>query len=122
MKKLSDEQRNIKRKQAMQSKIKVRALDPQTWFRYWNGTECLLYDLSLVGAGVFSNEQIPAGTRISIDLLLSKNVKPIRIFGKVDWTLPDSNRYRSGISFSWWKNDQLKKIVKRFLEAPSLAG
>ncbi|MBU1087623.1 MAG: hypothetical protein KKD05_08950 [Candidatus Omnitrophica bacterium] len=119
---ISTEKRTSIRRLADNSGIQVRPLDPQAWFRYWNGTECFLRDFTLLGAGVFSKEAMVAGTRISIDLLLDDSISPIRVFGKVEWTIPYDDKYRSGISFSWWKNDQRKKLVNRFLEKLNLSA
>ncbi|MBU1044492.1 MAG: hypothetical protein KJ915_08880 [Candidatus Omnitrophica bacterium] len=110
------EQRISIRKLAGKSAIQVRPLDPQAWFRYWNGTECFLRDFTLAGAGVYSKEAMAVGTRISIDILLDDKISPIRIFGKVEWTSQNLDKYRTGISFSWWKNEQNKKIANSFLE------
>ncbi len=121
MKTISTEQRTSIRRLADNSGIQVRPLDPQAWFRYWNGTECFLRDFTLLGAGVFSKEAMVVGTRISIDLLLAESISPIRVFGKVEWTTSDVDKYRSGISFAWWKNDQRKKLVNSFLEKLELS-
>jgi hypothetical protein len=112
----SKEQRASIRKLADNSSLQVRPLDPQTWFRYWNGTECVLRDFTILGAGIYSREAMSVGTRLSIDILLKENISPIRVFGKVEWTCKNPDQHRSGVSFSWWKNDQQKKVMDNFLE------
>ncbi|MFH1061673.1 MAG: PilZ domain-containing protein [Candidatus Omnitrophota bacterium] len=119
---IAKEQRANIRKLADKSAVQVRPLDPQAWFRYWNGTECFLRDFTLFGAGIYSKETMAVGTRLSIDILLNETISPIRVFGKVEWTYQDADKYRSGISFSWWKNDQNKKIVDDFLEGLELSS
>ena len=110
------ERRNSTRRLVESSSISLRPLDPQVWFRFWSGAECKMRDISMVGAGIVSNESIPVGTPLSIDLRLGKNNSTIRIFGKVEWVAKDSDMYRTGVSFSWWKDDQDKNIVGWFLE------
>jgi hypothetical protein len=110
------EKRSNSRKKVNDISIKVKPLDPQVWFRYWSGTECSLRDLSLGGIGVCAREHMPQGSRISIDLLLKPQLRPIKIFGKVVWTITENKTYRSGISFSWWKSEEDKKLVNAYLE------
>lgn len=110
------DRRNSARKEAKSSSISLRPLDPQVWFRFWSGTECSMKDISMVGAGVVSNERIPIGTPLSIDLRLGKGNSTIRIFGKVKWISEDAGMYRTGVSFSWWKDDQDKNTVGQYLE------
>lgn len=96
--------------------MSLRPLDPQVWFRYWNGTEYTMRDMSMVGIGVCSKEKLPMGTPLSVDLRLGKSTISIRIFGKVEWIIPEDDQYRVGVSFSWWKEDQDKKTAGSFLE------
>ena len=113
---MDKERRYSRRKAARNIYVSLRPLDPQVWFRYWNGTECLMRDISMVGVGVVSNAKIPVGTPLSIDLKLGKTGSIIRIFGKIIWIIQEKDQYRSGVSFSWWKEDQDKKTAGSFLE------
>jgi PilZ domain len=113
---MDQDRRNSARKQAQDTLISLRPLDPQVWFRFWNGAECSMRDISMVGAGVVSREMIPIGTPLSMDLRLSKSNSMIRIFGKVEWVSEDQGLYRTGVSFSWWKDDQDKNVVSQCLE------
>ena len=93
----------------------AKRFDPKVWFRFWNGTEYSMKDISMVGAGVVSDEKIPLGTPLSIDLRLGKDSSTIRIFGKVEWITEDDGKYRTDVSFSWWKDDQDKQFVGEYL-------
>ncbi|MFH1061688.1 MAG: PilZ domain-containing protein [Candidatus Omnitrophota bacterium] len=112
---MDKDRRNSARKEAKNSSISLRPLDPQVWFRFWNSAEYSMRDISMVGAGVVSNERIPIGTPLSIDLRLSKDISTIRVFGKVEWITEDAGMYRTGVSFSWWKDDQDKQLVNEYL-------
>ncbi|MFH1094255.1 MAG: PilZ domain-containing protein [Candidatus Omnitrophota bacterium] len=113
---MDKERRYSIRKEARNISVSLRPLDPSVWFRCWNGTECIIRDMSMVGVGVFSKENIPQGTPLSVDLRLGESAATIRIFGKVAWVIKEENCFRSGVSFSWWKDDQDKKIAGTFLE------
>ncbi len=110
------EKRQCRRGVARNMSISLRPLDPQVWFRFWDGSDCSMRDISLVGAGVYSKEKIPVGTRLSIDLRLGKRTSSIRIFGKVAWVREEGKSFRSGVTFSWWQDDQDKKVVDSFVE------
>ncbi|MBU0634237.1 MAG: PilZ domain-containing protein [Candidatus Omnitrophica bacterium] len=97
--------------------IDLRPLDPHIWHQYWQGLECLVNDISLVGAGVYSKEKLPVGTHLSIDLKLNGSPVKIRIFGKIIWAQQeDKDKFRTGISFSGWSDDKEKKRVYDFIE------
>jgi len=113
---MAREKRRSRRKQVRNMAISLRPLDPQVWFRFWSGTECTLRDISLVGVGVYARDNIPVGTLLSINLRLGKRASTIRVFGKIAWSCEESGRYRTGISFSWWKDDQDKIHLSNFLE------
>lgn len=112
---MDNDRRNSTRKEPANSSISLRPLDPKVWFRFWNGTVYSMRDISMVGAGLVSNEKIPIGTPLSIDLRLGKESSTIRIFGKVEWLYEDAGKYRTGVSFSWWKDDQDKHLVGEYL-------
>lgn len=111
------EQRRSKRRVARGIGLSLRPLNPDVWFRFWNANDCVLKDISLVGVGVTFKERVPLGSRLSLDLRLGSSQKSIRIFGKVQWIIPqDDNSYRAGVSFSWWHDDQDKNSVSRYME------
>lgn len=117
------ERRRFKRIEIGQAKISLRPLDPQIWFMFWDGLEYTLRDISLVGIGLYSKEVLPEGTPLSIDLRLNKEIGNIRVFGKVAWIKKDENGwFRTGVSFSWWKDEQDKKLVRDFSEQNSSAN
>lgn len=113
---MDTERRYSQRRKADNISISLRPLDPQVWFRFWSGTEYTIRDISMVGVGLCSKERMPEGTPISLDIRLDKNEHSIRIFGKVEWVCEDVGTYRTGISFSWWKDDQDKKTAGTYLE------
>ncbi|MFH2136916.1 MAG: PilZ domain-containing protein [Candidatus Omnitrophota bacterium] len=116
------DKRQCKRRRTKYASISLRSLDPQAWFKFWGGAECFLRDLSLLGVGVYSQEKLPIGTRLSIDLRLGKQASSIRVFGRITWTEKEDDQYRSGVSFSWWRDDQDKKIVSSFVERLGLVN
>jgi len=114
---MNKNRRYSKRKIAKNIFIALHPLNPQAWFRYWSESECIMRDISMVGVGIYSGENIPAGLPLSLDLRLGRNnPSTIRIFGKTKWSKKEDDKYRIGISFSWWMDDQDRKIVNRYLE------
>ena len=113
---MDKEKRYSQRKAAGNISVNLRPLDPKIWFRFWSGTECSMRDISMIGAGVYSKEKIPAGTLLSIDLRLGENAETIRLFGRVEWVVKEEDRFRTGVSFTWWKDDQDKKAAGTFFE------
>ena len=109
------DRRDSSRKIAENTSISLRPLDPQVWFRFWDGTGCCVRDLSMVGVGVIVEEKMPIGTPLSIDLRLGKNTDFVRIFGKIEWIAEYQQSFRAGVSFSWWKDDQDKAVVNSYL-------
>ena len=111
------EKRQCRRGISRNASISLRPLDPQTWFHFWDDSDCFMRDISLVGAGIYFKEKVSVGTRLSIGLCLEKNAGSIRIFGKIAWIgEKEDDRYRAGVSFSWWQDDRDKKIVGSFVE------
>jgi len=110
------EKRQCKRVVSDEAYIDMRSLDPQVWHRFWQGVECSVNDISLVGVGVSSKEKLPIGSYLSMDLKLDGKPEKIRVFGKVIWIQKLPDQYKSGISFSWWKDDQDRKKVDNFVE------
>lgn len=109
--------RYSKRKMAKNISLVLYPLNPQIWFRYWNESEYVMRDISMVGLGIYSQENIPVGTPLSLDLRLGRNnPATVRIFGKTKWSKKENDTYRIGISFSWWMDDQDRKIVDTYLE------
>ncbi|MFH1460689.1 MAG: PilZ domain-containing protein [Candidatus Omnitrophota bacterium] len=117
------EKRFSKRRKAQNIYLDLHSLDPQIWFRYWGDQNCLLRDISLVGVGVYLQERFSLGMPLSIDIQLGKSSgQNIRVFGRVCWVRQEDKNYRTGISFSWWKNDQDKKELNSYLEKLSLTN
>ncbi|MCP4649178.1 MAG: PilZ domain-containing protein [PVC group bacterium] len=108
--------RQCKRGQVQDTSVSLRSLDPLVWFKFWGGSECCVRDISLLGVGLCCDERLPVGTRLSIDLRLGRRESNIRIFGRVAWTEKTRDNYRAGVRFSWWKDDQDKKILDDFVE------
>ena len=113
---MDKERRYSKRKASKNISVSLRSLDPKVWFPYWNGIEYTMRDMSMVGIGVYSKEKLPIGTPLSVDLRLSQTSATIRIFGRIQWVEKEQDCFRSGVSFTWWKDDQDKKIAGSFLE------
>ena len=110
------ERRYSRRKAARNVSISLRPLDPKIWFRYWSAVDCNIRDMSIVGIGIYSNENIPIGMPLSVDLRLGEKAVAIRIFGRVEWIKKEEGHFRAGVSFSWWKDDQDKKTAGSYLE------
>lgn len=116
-----EEKRRSKRVSPEDYSISIRPLDPLEWFKFWEGIRCVIRDVSLHGAGIYSADRFNVGMPLSINLRKKNEEKNenanIRIFGKIVWSAKDAeDRYRSGLSFSWWKDDADKKIVNEFIE------
>ena len=113
---MDKERRYSQRKTAKNITVSLRPLDPKVLFRYWNATDCNIHDVSMVGVGVCSQENIPIGTPLSVDLRLGERAATIRIFGRVQWVRKEEAGFRAGVSFTWWKDDQDKKTASTYLE------
>ncbi|MBI4846171.1 MAG: PilZ domain-containing protein [Candidatus Omnitrophica bacterium] len=109
------EKRVASRVKTSQAVLSLQPLDPLVWFRFWTELECLVRDISMAGVCIYSKEDIPIGTALSIDLRIGNLKKLIRIFCKVAWVKKENQNYRMGLKFSWWKDDQDKNIVSNFL-------
>ncbi len=113
---MDKERRYSRRKAARNISVSLRPLDPKVWFRYWSATDCNIRDMSMVGIGIYSQEKIPIGTPLSVDLRLGEKAATIRIFGRVEWVRKEEEYFRAGVSFTWWKDDQDKKTAGSYLE------
>ena len=113
---MDKERRYSRRKAARNISLSLRSLDPKVWFRYSDAADCNIRDMSIVGIGINSQEQIPLGTLLSVDLRLGEKAAIIRIFGRVEWGIKEEDHFRAGVSFTWWKDDQDKKTTGIFLE------
>ena len=113
---MDSEKRFSKRKIAQNIFGSFRPLDPKVWFRYWNAADCNILDMSMVGLGITTQGKMPIGTPLSVDLRLGEKAGAIRIFGRVEWAVKEEDHFRAGVSFSWWKDDQDKKIAGSYLE------
>lgn len=113
---MDKERRYSQRKTAENITVSLRPLDPKIWFLYWSATDCNIHDVSMVGVGICSQEKIPIGTPLSVDLRLGERAATIRIFGRVQWVTKEEEHFRAGVSFTWWKDDQDKKIAGTYLE------
>ncbi|MCK5591486.1 MAG: PilZ domain-containing protein [Candidatus Pacebacteria bacterium] len=119
---MDKEKRYSRRKVARNISVSLRPLDPKIWFRYWNAADGNIRDMSMAGIGIYSQQKIPIGSLLSVDLRLGETSATIRIFGRVQWVRKEEDCFRAGGSFSWWKDDQDKKTAGTYLERLSIVN
>ncbi|MBU1086481.1 MAG: PilZ domain-containing protein [Candidatus Omnitrophica bacterium] len=109
-----DEKRQYKRVTLPGVSCSFKLLDPRTWSTYHDKTVNDVQDISIGGLRLCTKNELILKAPIGIDIKINSSQELIRTFGRVAWIRkknPTSDDYNVGISFSWWKNDEEKKIV-----------
>jgi len=108
------EKRKFERVKIPGAKASFKLLDPRTWSTYQEKIFEPISDISLGGVAFKTINELNVKTPVGIDLKISPEHKIIRTFGRIAWIKrenPQSNVFNLGISFSWWKRDEDKKLV-----------
>lgn len=109
-----DEKRHFQRVVLPGMSCSFKLLDPRTWSTYQDKTLNDVQDISIGGLRVCTKNELSLKAPVGVDIKIDSNQETIRTFGRVAWISKInqvSNDYSVGISFSWWKNDEEKKIV-----------
>ncbi len=110
----SNEKRKFQRVNIPDLKVSFKLLDPRTWSTYHEKRLDSVANISLGGISLKTNNELAVKAPIGIDIKINPDLDPIRTFGRVAWIKkePDiDNEYSLGISFSWWKREEDKKII-----------
>ncbi len=95
-------------------KVSFKLLDPRTYSTYHEKILDPAANISLGGVALRTKSELPVKAPIGVDIKISPEHKNIRTFGRIAWirrTDPQSSDFDLGISFSWWDNDEDKKLV-----------
>ncbi|WP_026893624.1 PilZ domain-containing protein [Clostridiisalibacter paucivorans] len=76
--------------------------------RYNPPMELIMFDLSLGGIGVISEEYLKIGNVLMFTLKL--NIMPYQVMAKVVWTYKIGHMYRSGLEFVGMPNGLVREI------------
>ena len=83
------------------------------------GTELeniITVDISKSGIGLISSQSLPLNSKIAIELDFDPSGEPVLVFGEVRWVspIPNSDRYRIGLTFSEVLSGSKTRISKYF--------
>jgi len=109
-----DEKRRHKRVFLPEMRCSFKLLDPRTWSTYLDKTVNKVHDISIGGLRLNTKNKLSLKAPIGIDIKINSAQTSIRTFGRVAWIKKETQKseaYDVGISFSWWKNDDEKKLV-----------
>ncbi len=109
-----DEKRKYKRVTLPEMRCSFKLLDPRTWSTYLDKTINEVQDISIGGLRLSTKNELNLKAPIGIDIKINPAQDSIRTFGRVAWIKKgnqESDEYDVGISFSWWKNEEEKKLV-----------
>ena len=109
-----EEKRKFQRVNVPGLKVSFKLLDPRTWSTYHDKTLEPISNISLGGLALKTNHELSIKAPIGIDIKISPDCETIRTFGRIAWIRKNetqSNNFDLGISFSWWKRDEDKKLV-----------
>ncbi|MFH1063232.1 MAG: PilZ domain-containing protein [Candidatus Omnitrophota bacterium] len=109
-----DEKRQYKRVALPGVSCSFKLLDPRTWSTYLDKTLNDVQDISIGGLRFSTKNELSLKAPVGVDIKINPSQEAIRTFGRVAWIKkenPADADYSVGISFSWWKNDEEKKLV-----------
>ena len=113
------EKRNFSRVKIPDIKVSFKLLDPRTWSTYHEKSLTMVENISLGGLAIKTNNELTVKAPVGIDIKISPDHDPIRTFGRVVWIRKedgDNDNYTMGMSFSWWKKEEDKKILHNIIE------
>ena len=108
------EKRKFPRVNIPGSKVSFKLLDPRSWSTYHEKSLNSVENISIGGLALKTNTELALKSPIGVDIKLSPELEIIRTFGRVAWikrNRASDNDFTMGISFSWWKKDEDKKVV-----------
>lgn len=114
-----EEKRKFERSKIPGSKVSFKLLDPRTYSTYHEKILEPITNISLGGICFRTKNELPVKAPIGIDIKIDAEKESIRTFGRIAWikrTSPESSDYDLGVSFSWWNNDEDKKLVFNALQ------
>jgi hypothetical protein len=114
VKKFYDEKRKFQRVDTPELRVSFKLLDPRTWSTYHEKTLNPVQNFSLGGLALTTSNELAVKAPVGIDIKISPAHDAIRTFGRVAWIRKNTdknNEYTLGISFSWWKREEDKKII-----------
>ncbi len=114
-----EEKRKFLRYNVTGIKASFKLLDPRTYSTYHEKILDTAANISLGGIALRTKTELPLRTPIGVDIKISPEHHSIRTFGRIAWikqTDPQSNDFDIGISFSWWNNEEDKKLVYSALQ------
>jgi len=109
-----DEKRGHKRVFLPEMSCSFKLLDSRTWSTYLDKTVNEVQDISLGGLRLSTKNELSLKAPIGVDIKINPTQESIRTFGRVAWIKKENqeaDEYDVGISFSWWKNEEEKKLV-----------
>ncbi|MCG2710917.1 MAG: PilZ domain-containing protein [Candidatus Omnitrophica bacterium] len=109
-----EEKRKFSRSNVPGLKVSFKLLDPRTYSTYHEKILEAAANISLGGLALKTKNELPVNGPIGLDIKISPEHKSIRAFGRIAWiqrSSPQSSDFDLGISFSWWNNDEDKKLV-----------
>ena len=109
-----EEKRKFLRANVPGLKVSFKLLDPRTYSTYHEKIIDSAANISLGGLALRTKTELPVKSPIGVDIKISPAHQSIRTFGRIAWikrTDPQSSSFDLGISFSWWNNEEDKKIV-----------
>lgn len=114
-----DEKRKSERVKIPGVKASFKLLDPRSWSSYLEKNITSVQNISFGGIALQTNNPLAVKSPIGIDIKLNSDHESIRTFGRVAWIKKDEakvDNYNMGISFSWWKQEEDKKVVHDFIK------
>ncbi|MDD5747086.1 MAG: PilZ domain-containing protein [Candidatus Omnitrophica bacterium] len=113
-KKFYEEKRKFSRVNIPELRVSFKLLDPRTWSTYHEKMLNPIKNISLGGIALKTTSELAVKSPVGIDIRISPEHEAIRTFGRVAWIRKETavdNEYTMGISFSWWKKEEDKKII-----------
>ncbi len=109
-----EEKRKFFRANVPGLKASLKLLDPRTYSTFHEKILEPVHNISLGGMGLRTKTELPVKAPIGVDIKISPKHESIRTFGRIVWirrSETQSNDFDLGISFSWWNNEEDKKLV-----------
>ena len=109
-----EEKRKFQRTNIPGLKVSFKLLDPRNYSTYHEKIIDSAANISLGGLALRTKTELPVKSPIGVDIKISPKHESIRTFGRIAWIKrsdPQTSDFDVGISFSWWNNEEDKKVV-----------